>query len=464
MPSTAPPTRTAPPAPDIRRDELRATVRLAIPVVAVQVGMMLMGAVDTLMVGRVSAEVLAGVALGNLYFFNVSVFGVGTLMAVDPIISQAMGAREPAVVSRAVQRGLLLAFLLSLALALLLVPAGPVLRAAGQPAEIIGDATSYLHISIPGLPAFLGFVVLRQALQAMHRVAPVVWTIIGANLANVVLNWVFIYGNLGVPPMGVRGSAIATLLSRVAMFVLLLVMARRQLLPLLHPLQPGLRDWAAMRSLLRLGAPIGGQQTLEVAAFGAIGLLMGVIGTHAMAAHQIAITLAALAFMVPLGVASAASVRVGHAVGAGDAPRARAAVRAAYLCGVGFMACTALLFLIAPRPLAMLFTRDVAVVALAATLLPIAGVFQVFDGGQAVGAGVLRGLGDTTVPLAVMLGGYWIIGLPVSAWLGFRTSMGAPGLWWGFVASLGIVAVLLFIRIRILFGRELQRVQLSGWR
>jgi MATE family multidrug resistance protein len=202
---------------------------------------------------------------------------------------------------------------------------------------------------------------------------------------------------------------------------------------------------------------------LESLAFGAIGLLMGILGKTQLAAHQVAISLAALTFMVPLGVGGAASVRVGRAVGAGDARGARAAAHAAYICGVGFMAVTALCFLLFPRKLAALMTSDPAVIAIAATLIPVAGVFQVFDGGQAVGAGVLRGIGDTRAPLIWMLAGYWLLGLPISAWLGFHSRLGAVGLWYGFVVSLGVVAVFLLLRIRVLFGRGLRRIALAGW-
>src|SRR5207237_4831910 len=218
----------------------------------------------------------------------------------------------------------------------------------------------------------------------------------------------------------------------------------------------------ALWSMFKLGAPIGGQQSLEALAFGAIGLLMGVLGTRELAAHQVAITLAALTFMVPLGVGAAASVRVGQAIGAGDASRARAAAHAAYICGVGFMCVTALAFLLAPKMLASMMTNDPAVVAIAATLIPVAGVFQVFDGGQAVGAGVLRGIGDTRAALISMASGYWLLGLPISLWLGFRTTLREVGLWYGFVVSLGVVALFLLLRIRVLFGRELKRIELVG--
>lgn len=438
--------------------ELRATVRLALPVVLVQVGMMFMGVIDTVMVGHVSAAVLAAVALGNLYFFNAIVLANGTLMALDPIVAQAVGARDDEGVSRALQRGLLLALGLSAFTALLLLPARAVLIVTHQQPEIVPDTTAYVRISIAGVLPFLVFVVFRQTLQALHRVGEIVWTIVGANLTNAGLNWVFVYGHLGSPPLGAAGSAIATLVSRWLMGLGLLALAWRPLRPYLTPIRPEAFRLVPMGRVLRLGVPVGLQQLLESGAFGAIGLMMGVLGTKEMAAHQIAITLAALTFMVPLGVASAAAVRVGNAVGARNERRAREAARAAYLCGVGFMSLTAFVFLSMPRFLATLFTDDVAVIAIAGVLIPVAGVFQIFDGAQAVGAGVLRGLGDTRAPLIGMIAGYWLIGLPVSLALGFHTPLRAAGLWWGFVASLSIVAIYLALRIRVLFRRELSRV------
>jgi MATE family multidrug resistance protein len=443
---------------DADRTELRATIALAVPVVLVQVGFMTMGTVDTLMVGHVSARVLASVALGNLYFFSVIIFSMGTLMALDPLVAQAVGAGDNEAVARAMQRGLLLAVLLSAFTALLIAPASQVLTVLRQPPEIVPDASRFLRISIAGVLPFLAFVVFRQSLQAMHRVAPIVWTMAVANLVNAALNWVFVYGHLGSPALGAAGSAVATVISRWLMAVMLLMVSWRALRPHLVPVRREAQPLRSLLPMLRLGIPIGAQQALEAGAFAAIGLLMGVLGTTEMAAHQIAITLAALTFMVPLGVASAAAVRVDHAIGAGDEARARAAIRAAYLCGIGFMSLTAVVFLAAPALLARAFTPDARVVALAAVLIPVAGVFQVFDGAQAVGAGVLRGAGDTTAPLLVMLAAYWLVGVPVSAYLGFRTELRAVGLWWGFVVSLSAVALVLFLRILVVFRREVRRV------
>ncbi|HEX4682316.1 MAG TPA: MATE family efflux transporter [Gemmatimonadaceae bacterium] len=440
------------------QSELRAMIALAVPVVLVQLGFMAMGVVDTLMVGRLSARALAAVAIGNLYFFNVSILGSGTLMALDPIVAQAVGAGDTESIARSVQRAIVLSLGLSVVTVLLMAPATHVLASLNQPSDVVPDAGMYVRISIIGVLPYLAFVVLRQSLQAMHHVTPIVWTVVMANAANAGFNWVFVYGHLGSRPLGVAGSAVATAIGRWLMLLFLLAGAWRELRPHLTPIRSGIVEPTALWRMLRIGIPIGGQQMLEAGAFGAIGLLMGLIGTVAVAAHQIAITLAAFTFMVPLGVGSAAAVRVGRAVGAGDESRAREAIRAAYFCGVGFMTLTAIAFLAMPRLLAAAFTGDARVIGLAAALIPIAGFFQVFDGGQAVGAGVLRGAGDTTAPLLVMLAAYWLLGVPVSAYLGFRTSLGPAGLWWGFVFSLAAVAVFLGVRIRFVFAKEVRRV------
>ncbi|HEX7937584.1 MAG TPA: MATE family efflux transporter [Gemmatimonadaceae bacterium] len=440
------------------RGEFRQLVTIAVPVVIVQVGMMFMGVVDTLMVGHVSASALAAAALGNLYFYNVIVVAMGTVMALDPIVSQAVGANDEVAVTRGVQRGVILAVVMGVPTMLLMLTAGPVFTAFGQPAGVVPDATAFAHISALGVIPFLLFIVFRQVLQAVARLTPVVWTIIGANALNAGLNWVFIYGHLGSPPLGVRGSAIATVASRLSMALMLLALSWPHLRRYLMHFDRASFDLAPLGRMLALGLPIGFQQFLEISAFGTIGLLTGKFGAEQVAAYQIALNMAALTFMVPLGVSAAASVRVGNAVGAGDAPRSRVAARQAYLLGIGFMSTTAILFLTLPEQLAGLYTRDATVIAIAGLLVPIAGVFQIFDGMQAVGAGVLRGLGDTRVPLVAMLTGYWLIGVPVSVWLGFYTNLGSVGLWWGFVAGLASVALFLLIRVRVMFARGVRRV------
>jgi MATE family multidrug resistance protein len=304
----------------------------------------------------------------------------------------------------------------------------------------------------------LSFVVIRQTLQAMARMRPIVATIIIANLLNVVLDIAMVHGKLGLPAMGAYGSAWATTISRFFLFVLLVVMARRELAPLLRRAD---REAFRLRPLWRtvvLGAPIGVQINLEFAIFGVIALLMGGLGTIQMAAHQVTINLASLTFMVPLGVSAAASVRVGHNVGASDDLNARRAATAALMCGGGFMTMTALLFLGLPGTLAVAYTSELEVVTLAAALIPIAGVFQIVDGLQVVSAGILRGLGDTRAPMVINVLGFWLIGLPVSLGLGFGLGLGPQGLWWGLVFGLAAVAVMLLLRVASRLSHPLARV------
>ncbi len=419
---------------------------------------MLMGVVDSIMVGRLNAEGLGAVALGNVYFFAVGVFGMGMLMALDPLVAQAVGAGDEPAIARAVQRGLLLALAMSVPCSGLLALAGPTLRALGQPEAVSAGATVYSRCLIPGVVPFYAFIVLRQTLQARALMRPIVVTIAGANLANVFLNWVLIYGRLGAPALGVAGSAWATSASRWLMMLALLALGWGELRPHLLPLRTEVLAWPPLARMLAIGSPIGLQNLMEYGVFGTVALLMGRLGTIPIAAHQVAINLASLTFMVPLGISGAAAVLVGHSVGRGDMAGARRAARAALACGVAFMATTALVMLVVPEPLARLYSRDMPVVALAAALLPIAGAFQVFDGLQVVSLGILRGLADTRAPFLIALLSFWLLGFPVSLWLGFQRGLGAVGLWWGLVVGLAAVAVLLLARARSRLSREVLRV------
>jgi MATE family multidrug resistance protein len=441
-----------------RRSDLRALVRLALPVAVVQVTMMLMGTVDTVMVGRVSPTDLAAVALGNLYFFGVVVFGMGVLFALDPVISQAVGADDAVGVARGVQRGAVLSLALSVLAALLLLPAGAVLSTLGQPDDVVPVAAGYARACIPGVLPFYLFNVLRQSLQAMHRMRPILVTVVAANLANAFFNWVLIYGNLGAPALGAVGSGWATSLSRTFMTLCLLGLGWPLLRSSVRPLRRDAIARAPLKRFLRLGTPIGAQQMLEFGVFGAAGLLMGWMGTVPMASHQVALNLASLTFMVSVGAAQASSVLVGHAVGRGDPHGARRAAGAGLVAGAGFMACAAALFLSVPDELARLYTDDAGVVAVAAVLIPIAGIFQVFDGIQVVSSGVLRGVGDTRLPMLLNLLGFWGVGLPVSVVLGFGLHLGPRGVWLGLASGIGAVALLLLVRVRARFGRDLRRV------
>lgn len=443
------------------RRDFQSLISLAMPMAAVQVGAMLMGAVDTVMVGHVSATDLAAVALGNLYWFFTASFGLGTLFAIDPLVSQAFGANDRVGIARGIQRGFVMTAGLSIPPSILLAAGVPFLTLLRQPPDVVPIAAEYALVSIPGVLPFYGFVVLRQSLQAMGRVAPILVVILVANLANVFFNWVLIFGNLGFPALGAVGSGWATTLGRWVMLLALLVVAWPVLRPYLWPLLPQAMVAAPLLRMFRLGAPIGVQFFLEFSVFGMIGIAMGWLGTIPMASHQIAINLASLTFMAAVGVAQASAVLVGQAVGAGDSARARRSAGAGLLFAGGMMTLFGITFLSIPTTLAQIYSTDLVVVGLASTLIPVAGIFQVFDGVQTVASGVLRGVGDTLAPMVVNLMGFWLIGLPISLYLGFRAGFGPLGLWWGMAAGLGAVAVFLLMWVRIRFGRGLRRLHVE---
>lgn len=443
------------------RAELLALLRLAVPTVAVQVGWMSMGVVDTIVVGHVSADAMAAVALGNLLFLAITIFGMGVLMGLDPLISQAVGAHDEPSVARGVQRGLILTCGLTLLSTLLVVPIQPALGVLRQPPEIIPTVATYMRVAAGGFLPFYATILVRVFLQATGRIAPMVWATLSANLLNLALNWVLVFGHLGVPALGAIGSSWATTLSRWALALFMVAFSWRSLRPHLWPLP---RDIFAMGPLLRvlwLGAPIGIQFELELGIFSLVGLMMGRLGAVPMAANQVALNLASITFMVPLGVSIAASVLVGQAIGRGDMREARRAALVSLVCGIGFMAVSGLTMLVAPRLLAGVYTSDAAVGALAASLIPIAGVFQVFDGTQVVSIGILRGTGDTRTPMLVNILGYWIVALPLSAWLGLYTGAGPRGMWWGLTVGLVIVATVLVARVRRRLRADVRRLEVE---
>ena len=289
-----------------------------------------------------------------------------------------------------------------------------------------------------------------------------VWATLAANLLNLALNWVLVFGHLGVPALGAIGSSWATTLSRWALAAFMIAFAWPRLR---HRLLPFRREAFALIPLgriLALGAPIGLQYEIELGIFSLVGFMMGQLGAVPMAANQVALNLASITFMVPLGVSMAAAVLVGHAVGRADPVAARRAAGAALICGVGFMAASGAALLAVPRLLAHIYTSDPAVAAIAASLIPVAGVFQVFDGTQVVSIGILRGTGDTRTPLVVHILGYWVIGLPLAAFLGLHTAAGPAGMWWGLVAGLVVVALVLVLRVRLRLRGRLARVDVDA--
>jgi MATE family multidrug resistance protein len=439
------------------RNELAAAGRLAVPVVITQLGMMLMGVIDTMMLGHLSAQALAAGALGNVLTYCPMMLGYGILAAIDPLVSQAHGAEDTAAISGHLQRGLVMAAALTVPISLLLFDVGPFLRLLGQAPEVSRDTAAFARGTLWGLLPYLLFVTLRQTLQAMSHVRPAAMAIAVGNVCNLAFNWILIFGHLGAPALGVRGSALSTSVSRGVMFLYLLIASRRWLKPYWRGFTAEATALRGYLRMLRIGVPIGLHSTAELLLFAIGAVLIGQIGVTPLAGHQIAINLASVTYMVPVGIAGAAATRVGNAIGRRDPTGARLAAQACLLMGAGTMLACAVLFILVPGPLARLYTRDPAVIAVVTALLPIAAAFQVFDGLQVVSAGVLRGAADTTFSAAMAFLGYWVIALPTGWWLAFRAGLGARGLWWGFTVGLGTVAILLLLRIAVRLRRPLAR-------
>lgn len=440
------------------RGEVRAQLQLALPVVVIQLGLFAMGAVDGAFMGRYSAVEYAATSIGHTWSFFFLAFGMGILTVLDPIVSQAWGARDLPAIARGLQRGLLLALAVSVLLGFAIWPADTVFRFFEQPEEVIPIATSYARISILSVLPFLIVVAVRQSMQAMHLLRPLVFLILFANLCNVVLDWILIPGNLGAPAMGAVGSAWGTVIARWLMVLAVPLFAGSDLNRFLWPLVPRLLNPKALARMLLLGLPIGFQFALEVGAFCAVTVLVGRVGAEALAGHQTTLTLASASFMVPLGISMAAAVRVGNEIGAGNEAGLKRAAGVALAGGAGVMLVFGLLFFFVPYPFARLLTDLDEVLVIAVMLLPIAGLFQVFDGTQVVATGIMRGMADTRFPMLVHIVGFWFVGIPLGYYLGFGADMGAKGLWWGLVAGLGATAGIQFLRVRHLLRRGVQRV------
>jgi multidrug resistance protein, MATE family len=440
------------------RREISEAVRLAAPVAVVQLGIMLMGVVDTMMLGRLSAEALAAGALGHIVSVCLLMLGYGILSALDTLVAQAYGAGDDRAIGDHIQRGAILAVALAIPFSLALWDVSGFLRFLEQPPAVIEGAAAFARGIIWGIPAYLLFIVLRQTLQAMSVVRPAMVAIILGNVANIFGNYILIFGKLGFPALGVPGSAYSTSICRWVMFFYMLWACRSTLARYWHGFDAAALSLRGHLLMLRIGVPIGLHNSVELLVFATVALLMGRMGIAELDGHQIAINLASLSFMVPLGISGAAATRVGNAIGRGDLPGARRAAAVCLVLGGGVMLLFAALFGTFPEPLARLYTNDSAVIAMAALLLPIAAVFQVFDGLQVVGAGVLRGTADTAFPAGIALVGFWVIGLPAGWYLAFEAGQGPRGLWWGLTIGLAVVAALFLLRIAIRFRSRVARV------
>jgi MATE family multidrug resistance protein len=417
---------------------------LAIPVVLSELGWMAMSIVDTIMVGRLSPAAIGAVGISSAIFYTPTLFGIGLLLGLDTLVSQAFGRGDFDDCHRALAQGVYLAILYT-PIAMLLVGIAPhFFPLMGITEAVRAPATQYIRLLVYSTLPLLVYAAFRRYLQGVGKVRPVTFALISANLVNWFGNWALIYGKLGLPAMGVRGSALSTCVARTYMAGVLVWWAWKHERERGHPLfahWPGLR-LAQFRRLLQLGWPAASQMLFEVGAFSVATLLAGRLSPDILAAHQIVLNSASLTYMVPLGVSAAAAITVGHAVGAGDRARARRGGSMAIVIGAIFMAMAATAFLTIPRVLIHVYTHDLQTVAVGVRLLAVAAIFQIFDGIQGISTGALRGLGETRGPMLINMVAYGVIGLPIGYVLCFKTPLGIYGLWSGLTLALIFAAAL----------------------
>lgn len=426
--------------------ELPATLRLAAPITAGQVGQMLMGVADTVMVGHVGTLALAGCAFGNSVLMVVAITGFGVLTAVSVRVSHAHGAQIPGAMAAAFHAGLGLSVIGGVVCGAAMHAVYPLFHHLGQAPGVVEEAEAYtLIVAWSLIPAWLTSTA-RNYLDSQSRPWPAFWIMFGGVLLNVVLNWVLIFGNLGAPALGLEGAGWATLISRIVTFIAMIWFVLGGRSAPSEPWRPDRAWWREQRELLRVGIPVGLQLLSEVGAFAVTALLIGRLGAVPLAAHQIALTCASTTFMFPLGVAMASTVRIGQALGAGRKPLLRPIGAGALTVGVAVMAVFTIILFTGGGAIARAFVSDPAVIVIAAQLLFIAGIFQMVDGVQVVASGLLRGLHDTKSPMWITVAAYWGVALPLGTWLAYGRGDGAAGMWTGLAAGLVFAAALLVLR------------------
>ena len=454
----------APPAPaaGLWRSEINATVKLALPIALTQLGQVAMMTSDLILIGHLGDGALAAAALGQTVLFAAFVLGMGLVSAVAPLAAQAFGAREPRMVRRSLRVGLWAALMLGVPMTALQYFGEDILRRLGQDATSAHLAGIYLlglgWCLVPGW----WFIALRSFMGAVNRPEPALWITLAAIPVNTLLAYALIYGEFGLPRLELLGAGVATTTVNLAMCIAGFWIAYAQ--PPFRKYRVLGRfwriDWTLLAELIVVGAPIAGAFLLEYGLFATAAILMGWIGTTALAAHQIALQTAAILFMVPFGISMAATVRVGHAVGRHDAAATRRAGFTAIALGAGFMAVMVLVIVAFRHDIPLLFLGTAsstaeaeATVALAATLLAFGSTFFVVDGVQTIAAGALRGLNDTRVPLLFAAMSFWVVGFATSYTLAFLARMEAVGIWIGFTVGLGLYALLLVWRFNALTRR-----------
>ncbi|MFZ9188378.1 MAG: MATE family efflux transporter [Algoriphagus sp.] len=444
-------------------NQVKATFILAYPVMLSQLGQVAVGVADSMMVGRLGALELAASSLANSIFFVILMFGIGISMGLTPLVSKAYGKGKTNQISRLFSNSLLINFSTSLVLFGIVLIFSQNLSILGQPEDVKDLALPFLLIITASLVPLMVFQVFKQFLEGLSQTKQAMFITIAANLVNVFLNWLLIWGYWGFPELGFLGAAWATLISRVLMMVLMgaYVLYSKRFADF------GLRilgfkpNWTLCQRILKIGIPTGFQFIFEVSAFSAAAIMMGWIGVNALAGHQIALNLASISYMMATGLATAGMIRVSHYIGKEDYKGMREAGMVAFGMVATFMFVCALLFFLLRFFLPTLYIDDPQVISLAASLLVLAGLFQLSDGIQVVGLGVLRGLEDVKVPTIVTFLAYWGLGLPLGYLLAFKVGFAEKGIWIGLFIGLTLTAGMLLYRFNRLSKMKINASTLS---
>lgn len=436
---------------------LKKNFFLAYPVMLSQLGHMMVNVADSVMVGQLGALPLAGASLANVIFHLLLMFGIGVSYAVTPLVAAADGADDAKTSGELLKHALLINTITGIVLFAIISVGGRGLYYLNQPQDVVDMALPYLNIVTLSMIPLMLFQTFRQFAEGLSYTKQAMIVVIGSNLINVVLNYIFIYGNdnLGVEAMGLNGAGWASFIARVilAIWIALYIYMGKNFQPYRPGFAIGRYSKLLLRKLLSLGLPAGFQFVFEVGAFGFAVIMIGWIGTEALAAHQIAINLAAISYMMASGLSAAATVRVGNQLGQKDIPSLRAAAFTIYGMVIVFMAACATVFIAGRYFLPTLYIDDPQVIQTASTLLIIAGFFQISDGVQVVSLGALRGLSDVKIPTALTFVAYWVLALPLGYYLGFELNMGAEGVWYGLLIGLSLVAIVMFWRFNYLTKR-----------
>ncbi|MCK4943559.1 MAG: MATE family efflux transporter [Candidatus Aminicenantes bacterium] len=428
--------------------QLKTTIKLAIPVIIGQLGHMMMGVVDSLMVGRLGVIPLAASSLANSIFFLILIVGIGFSYAITPYVAMAYGKKEFSECGVVLRQGLLAGLGIAVVLTVITFGMAGMIPGLKQSTEVVNETIPYMKILGWSIIPVLIFQVYRQFSEGLFFMKPAMIIIIAANILNALFNWIFIFGHWGFPAMGLRGAGYSTFGTRTVMAGMLAahILSSSKF----KPFEPGLHykkiDWQMMGKLVKLGLASAFQNFFEIGAFAGAAVLIGWFGPKELAAHQIALNMAAITFMFGLGISASASVRVGNAVGRKDFAYARRAGFISVVLSAAVMGSFGILFIILRKQLPQLYVTDVSVINIASSLLIIAALFQISDGVQVVSLGILRGLADTRFPTIITFVAYWVIGLPCGYLLGFVMNYKAQGVWIGLFLGLTVSALLLTTR------------------